>query len=247
MKKQHQMNQRSRRPMLRFSPTAWAKLVYLRDLTCNEVGGFGICDADDLLFVRDIAVVKQTVSIVTVAFDDNAVADYFEDQVIAGRRPEQFARIWIHCHPGNDPEPSGTDEETFKRVFGPCDWSVMAIVAQDGSSYARLRFTAGPGGDINVPVCVDYNCAFGAADPTQWKAEYLANVKENSRFSPKADNGKESEIEAFGYDESQVCSGVSYEDMLMELDTMDPDERQMYLDELAEDLDYYDREEVFYE
>jgi len=28
---------------------------------------------------------------------------------------------------------------------------------------------------------------------------------------------------------------------------MDPDERRMYLDELAEDLDYYDREEVLYE
>ena len=33
---------------LRFSPTAWAKLLYLRDKSPNEVGGFGISAPDDL-------------------------------------------------------------------------------------------------------------------------------------------------------------------------------------------------------
>ena len=42
-------------PSLRFSPTAWAKLLYLRDLGDTEVGGFGISAADDLLYVEDIA------------------------------------------------------------------------------------------------------------------------------------------------------------------------------------------------
>ena len=31
-----------RRPILRFSPTAWAKLLFLRDYGPTEVGGFGI-------------------------------------------------------------------------------------------------------------------------------------------------------------------------------------------------------------
>ena len=51
-------NQQHQRPSLRFSPTAWAKLVFLRDITDNEVGGFGITEADDLLFVTDFALVK---------------------------------------------------------------------------------------------------------------------------------------------------------------------------------------------
>ena len=42
-------------PMLRFSPTAWAKLFYLRDLGDTEVGGFGISDPDDLLYVERCA------------------------------------------------------------------------------------------------------------------------------------------------------------------------------------------------
>ena len=217
------------------------------------MGGFGITDADDLLFVKDIAIVKQKVSVVTVAFDDNAVADFFEDQVEAGRKPEQFARIWIHCHPGNSPEPSGTDEETFQRVFGPCDWSVMAIVAQDNSSYARLRFNAGPGGDLKIPVFVEYGCSFEAADYPKWKAEYKVNVTEERRFleNPKSDRKSETqeEIETFGYDESQDCSAVPYEDILLELDAMEPSERQAFLEELSSRSEFWDEyeSEVFYE
>ena len=78
---------------LRFSPTAWAKLVYFRDKSDNEVGGFAITDADDLLFVRDFVTVKQEVTAVSVKFDDSAVADLFDAQVDLGRKPEQFARI----------------------------------------------------------------------------------------------------------------------------------------------------------
>jgi len=35
-----------RSPTLRFSPTAWAKLLYLRDLGETEVGGFPASDHD---------------------------------------------------------------------------------------------------------------------------------------------------------------------------------------------------------
>ncbi|MHC4582511.1 MAG: hypothetical protein ACYS14_13730 [Planctomycetota bacterium] len=88
---------------LRFSPTAWAKLVYFRDKSDNEVGGFGITDPEDQLFVREFVTVKQEVTAVSVKFDDSAVADLFDDQVDLGRKPEQFARIWLHSHPGDSP------------------------------------------------------------------------------------------------------------------------------------------------
>ena len=44
---------------LRFSPTAWAKLIYLRDCGQTEVGGFAISAADDLMLVEDVQMVRQ--------------------------------------------------------------------------------------------------------------------------------------------------------------------------------------------
>ena len=161
---------------LRFSPTAWAKLLFLRDYGDTEVGGFGIAASDDLLFVEDIQLVKQVCSWAHVAFDDESVADFFDRQVDAERRPEQFARIWVHTHPGDCPRPSMTDEETFGRVFGRSDWAVMFILACEGQSYARLRFNVGPCTEVEIPVSVDYSRSFGAADPDAWEQEYLANI-----------------------------------------------------------------------
>ena len=82
-------------PILRFSPTAWAKLLYLRDLGPTEVGVFGISATDDLLRVEDVCLVQQRCSQVSVAFGDEAIAAYFDEQVDRGLRPEQFGRIWI--------------------------------------------------------------------------------------------------------------------------------------------------------
>jgi proteasome lid subunit RPN8/RPN11 len=101
---------------LRFSPTAWAKLLYFRDKSDNEVGGFGISDPEDLLFVREFVTVKQEVTCVSVKFDDAAVADFFDTQVDLGRKPEEFARVWLHTHPGDSPEPSAIDEESAPDV-----------------------------------------------------------------------------------------------------------------------------------
>src|SRR5436190_10805573 len=105
--------------VLRFSPTAWAKLLFLRDAGDTEIGGFGITSRNDLLFVKDVQLVQQICTWVHVKFEDEAVAKFFDDQVDAGRRPEEFGRVWLHTHPGNSPEPSGMDEGTFARVFGP--------------------------------------------------------------------------------------------------------------------------------
>ena len=57
MSRKMKKNQQNQRPVLRFSPTAWAKLLFMRDMTDNEVGGFGITQADDLLFVADFVLV----------------------------------------------------------------------------------------------------------------------------------------------------------------------------------------------
>ena len=171
-------------PTLRFTPTAWAKLLYLRDLGDTEVGGFGITPASDLLLVEDVCLVEQLCTFVSVRFDDGAVADFFDTQVDQGRKPAQFARIWVHTHPGNSAQPSGTDEETFARCFGSSDWALMFILARGGEVYARLRFSAGPGGEILVPVLIDYGQAFPASDQPAWKAEYARSVLPEEHWWP---------------------------------------------------------------
>ena len=45
------------KPTLRFTPYAWAKLLFLRDHGPTEVGGFAITHADDLCFVEDICII----------------------------------------------------------------------------------------------------------------------------------------------------------------------------------------------
>jgi len=220
---------------LRFSPTAWAKLLYFRGRSDSEVGGFGITDLDDLLFVKEFIIVKQDVTCVSVKFDDEAVGQFFDEQVDLGRKPEQFARIWLHSHPGDSPEPSGTDEETFARVFGHCQWAVMFIVGQDSSTYARLSFNVGPGGQVLIPTAVDYSAEFGPADHEAWEAEYGANVRALDWLSSAPANvERRSDTELLGH-------ALPY-DFLVEFEDMEPAQRQLILDELAERPELWDEE-----
>ena len=78
-----------------------------------------------------------------------------------------------------------TDEETFARVFGRTDWAVMFILARGGQSYARLRFHVGPGGDVDLPVHVDYSRPFPASNHAAWQEEYLANVQREEFVFPE--------------------------------------------------------------
>jgi proteasome lid subunit RPN8/RPN11 len=158
--------------------------LFLRDQGETEVGGFGIASPDDLLRVEDIQLVRQICTSVSVRFDDESVADFFDRQVDAGRRPEQVGRLWIHTHPGSCPLPSATDKETFARVFGRTDYAVMFILARGGQTYARLEFHVGPGGWLLLPVHVDYTRPFPAANHAAWREEYLANVQEELACLP---------------------------------------------------------------
>ena len=163
-------------PKLTFSPYAWAKLRYMRDAGDTEISGYGITEQDSPLHVIDFQTVKQQCSVASTEFDDTAVADFFDDQVDAGRKPENFARVWLHTHPGGLDHPSSTDEETFHRVFGGCHWAVMFILAKNGATFCRLRFNVGPGGEQEIPVAISYDKPFAGSDHVAWRAEYDRNV-----------------------------------------------------------------------
>ncbi|WP_165441966.1 hypothetical protein [Rubinisphaera italica] len=178
----------------------WAKLLFLRDYGESEVGGFGISADDDYLLIEDIQLIKQSCSPTFVSFDDVAVADFFDQQVDTGRSPDQFARIWVHTHPGDCPEPSPTDERTFERVFGNCDWAVMFILARGGRAYARLRFNHGPTCDIEISVEIDYSKSFAASDYGLWSNEYVANISAR-KVSPSFQRSNEDLIDSSNADD----------------------------------------------
>jgi len=186
MRNTQQRRSSTPKPSLRFSPYAWSKFLFLRDQGETEIGGFALSAAGDPLLVEDILLVRQYCTVVTVAFDDDAIADYFDQMVDTGVPPERFARIWLHTHPGNSPLPSTIDEATFGRVFNRADWSVMAIVARNDASYARLQFRAGPGGGWRIPVRVDFQQPFAASDPEAWRDTYQRHVILDSPALPSS-------------------------------------------------------------
>jgi proteasome lid subunit RPN8/RPN11 len=172
-------------PVLTFAPLAWLKLQHFCHAGQTEIGGFGVSAANDLLYIEDFVTVRQQVSPFTVQFDDAAVADWIDRCIDRGLTMSRCARIWLHTHPGSSVTPSDTDEETFARVFGRCDWSVMFILGRTGQTYARLALAAGPGGALLVPVQVDWSAwprvlADAAATlPAlldQWQQEYQAHI-----------------------------------------------------------------------
>ena len=178
----------------------------------------------------------------SVRFNDEAVGEFFDNQVDLGRRPEQFARIWSHTHPGMSPEPSALDEDTFTRVFGACQWAVMFVLAQDNRTYARLSFHVGPGGAILIPVEVDYGCEFERSDRQLWDTEYEANVKIERTIKRTMETRMPEQDFDQSFDQSILAC-----DIVETIYELDPARRHAVLSELASQPDLWDDvEEVLF-
>lgn len=218
---------------LRFTPNAWAKLVYFCHAGDTEIGGFGLSDPDDPLLVTDLLTLKQTTTSVSVDFDDEAVADLFEDQVDQGRPPEQFARIWCHTHPGSSATPSSVDEETFAKAFGRCDWAVMFILAKGGQTYARLRFNTGPGGEMLMRVQVDYGQPFTGSNHEAWAEDFKKHIHPEASDVPSSLwLGDDAELWD-SFDNPSVLDLEQYdqiEQFMAAYGIDDPDELEAFLD-----------------
>lgn len=177
-----------------FDPVAYLKVKFLKTLTPNEVGLMAVSSSHDPLRVVDVGVLRQEVGGYSTRPDDGALSDWVEDNFLDhGIEPVRCGRIWVHTHPGFDPEPSGTDEQTFTESLGGCSWSVMCIFG-DGRGgeriYARLRLRVdgGPRVEFDVPVSVDWG-AFGRAevvDLAAWEKEYVEKVRVYRRPDPPA-------------------------------------------------------------
>lgn len=194
------MSREYRPPRLVLTPRAWLKWQFLCHAGPTEIGAFGLSQERSPLVVEDLLVVKQVTTAASVAFDDVAVADLFDAMADRGISPRCFARIWLHTHPGASVTPSGVDEATFRRVFGGCDWAVMGILGRAGRTEVRLRFNAGPGGDVSIPTAVEWSLWPDYAlssqlmdDLVQWQTEFdtcVEPVPVQTRSDPKTQTRK---------------------------------------------------------
>lgn len=121
---------------------AWSKLTACRDLHDTEIAGWFISESPDKLFnIVDFMTTKQTVTVATAEFDDEDLARFTFEMAEKDIMPCQCQKIWVHTHPGNSCQPSGTDEDTFKRMMNQVsmnDWLMMFILAMDDTYYCRV-------------------------------------------------------------------------------------------------------------
>lgn len=162
---------------LRFTPYAYAKLLWMRNRGDTEIAGYCVTGTKDPLFVTDFKLVKQRCTSVSFDLDPEDGAEFMEQMVDEGWMPWQFQRILVHSHPGNSPQPSGTDEKNFVAAFSRPDWAIMLIIAENGETYCRLKFNIGPGGTQMLKIEVDFSKQFPPSDHGVWEKEYEDKVK----------------------------------------------------------------------
>jgi len=82
------------------------------------------------------------------------------------------------------------------RVFGRTDWAVMFILARGGQSYARLRFSVGPGAELLIPMDVDFRSPFAGSDHAAWQTEYSTCVRPTTKITRENRPFKTGRVEA---------------------------------------------------
>lgn len=175
---------------LRFTPYAWAKLLYFRDAGDTEVGMYGITPTENPMLITDVRLVKQECSVATVELDTEDSGKFVEKMLDEGLAPWQCQNIWIHTHPGNCPEPSGTDEENFKKNFSHPHWAVFFILADGGQTWCEVQFNVGPTCRVSCEHSVIYEGSFQGTNKKAWQEEYEKNVtKQKWNFKTPEING----------------------------------------------------------
>lgn len=118
-----------------FSKYAYAKLQHMCHKGNSEISGFGVSDPNNPFRIIDFKLIKQKSTLAYTDMDTNAVRDYMEDELMAGRP----IRVWIHTHPGDSATPSHTDEDQLSTYFRGPNYFVMFILAKGGATTCRLR------------------------------------------------------------------------------------------------------------
>jgi len=100
-------------PRLKFSPSAWTKLVLYTTLCPHEIGGFGMLVQDGADYILDdLLLVEQDVNALATHFHGQSVSLLLADLVEQDRDPAAL-QLWWHSHAREAPFWSGEDEKTI--------------------------------------------------------------------------------------------------------------------------------------
>lgn len=86
------------------------------------------------------------------------------------------------------------------------------ILAQGGATYARLRFGTGPGGQLRVPIDIDFGREFSGSDYAAWDQEYQQNVRVPPPELPRVELLGEPRFERRPWDELDEREFMQWED-----------------------------------
>ena len=168
--------------LLQFAPYAWAKFLHWQNQSKNECFAFGIAqDIKEPLRLTDLRLIPQIVSSHSVEIDGPDIAEYYDTMLDQGLIHKQFARIFLHTHPGRSNSPSVTDQATFDSAFGECDWAIMFILANNGTAHCEISFNVGPHAAVELDWGIDWQPPFEGAtnvDYLSWTKDYQDNVIE---------------------------------------------------------------------
>lgn len=128
---------------LKMNRDTYEKLIFLRDLSPNEVAVLGETLPEDPLHVIDIHLVKQVVNSASADLDPEDITRHIGDCIERGVYPINSERIWIHTHPmtgTGSANPSAKDMATWNCPENDQkNFMVMMILSKSGEVTAKLR------------------------------------------------------------------------------------------------------------
>jgi len=147
----------------------------------REVAAYGLCYRNTL-HVYDLFIPKQEGAMAEVDMDPNDLAQFQGDLIARGGHPRDALRVWLHTHPMESPQPSGTDMATWRETFSSYDYAVMGIMGNTGKVYFRIATGLGDMRtevELNYPDLEDFLCY---SDPCEFNAlELKALVEQKSQ------------------------------------------------------------------
>lgn len=115
---------------LRLTPLANAKLEWFLAQSSNEMSAMGITREGDLSLVEDFKLFSQKVTGASV--ESEGIVDFLDKMVKQGIEAQRCMRVWMHTHPGFEPNPSATDLEECSELFQWQPYGFMMIASSKG-------------------------------------------------------------------------------------------------------------------
>jgi len=120
-------------PQVFYTPVAWQQIQLIVATCKKEVAWIGLGDETqrDIWLIDEIILLPQEVSAMECEFEDDAVADWAEEMLKAGKDTTRWV-LWGHSHVDMTVTPSATDVEQA-RLYLNCPKFICAIHNKHGN------------------------------------------------------------------------------------------------------------------